>query len=275
MKKYYIGFAVLFIFVLGALVYTLEQGASYKNDKKTSDKFTQIANKLDQYTINNPVPDSLDQAGTKDIPDTITYTKVDSSKFKLCVTYDHEGNLFDAGWTSLLGGYSSSATYNTPSSASSSDQTYIDTSVAYNHKKGENCQTVKPYSASPLDINTNTGSGSFTGDAEVNPKTLNASNDSACSSAYDSYYTLQGSLALGKVDTSSSTINFSTSGQVWKDSSGATKNIPPIASKKYDTVSVFCNSSGKSVSADSLKTGVKAKVYISDESSGYVDKIQL
>jgi hypothetical protein len=274
MKKYYIGLAVLFALALGALVYTLQQGVSYKNDKKTTDKFTQIADKFSQYTNSNPIPDSLDQAGIKDVPGTITYTKIDSTQFKICATYDHAASSFDAGWSSLIGGYSGAAPTDT-SSSDKADNSFIDTTVVYSHKKGENCQTVKPYSASALGLGSSSSYGSFSGDTEVSPKAVGSSDSSQCSSAYDDLYTRQGSVTISKIDTSASTIYFSTTGQTWKDDKGAAVSMQAVASKKYDTITTFCDAGGKAIEASGLKAGTKVKIYMGNESSDYVDKVQL
>jgi hypothetical protein len=277
MKKYYIGLAVLAFLALGAVGYTISQGSSAKKDKQTNDKFKEVASKLDPYTYNgSSLPSSLSAVGLKDIPPTIQYTKVSSTKFKLCVTYYNNSNLFDSGWYSLLGGYTSTTSDSNSSLQQTDTKAYIDTMVIYSHKKGENCQTVQTSSGGYGYIDDqNSTSGTFSGDTEIKPPSPSASySSSVCSASYNDLYTVQGNVTISKIDTSAKVIYFSSDGQSWQDQNGTAINMAAVASKKYDSITAFCDASAKPTDVSSFKAGDKAKVFLSDNKSLYVDKVQ-
>lgn len=264
-KKYYIGLAVLIVVALGFFGYAISQAGTAKVDKKTDDAVQKVADKLDIYTVSKGVPENLAAAGVNDVPDTIQYTKIDSQQYKVCIDYKNAKSGFDAGWWSLLGG----------SVGASQDQTnqldtnhsYFDSTVIYKHKKGQNCQTVKTvdYNSSYLDNNSSSSSSSGT--------SIYGNNSSACSSDFDTYYGLQGQAKIASVDTTGQAINFQASGQTVKDESGG--SLPAVSSMKYDSITVFCSSSGQVTSAASLKPGDSVKFFASDKSSTTLDKVQL
>ncbi|MBI5906892.1 hypothetical protein HY857_02450 [Candidatus Saccharibacteria bacterium] len=148
MKKYYIGLMLLMFGAIGLLVITLSQAKSAKTDKDTLDKAGSISTKLDNYiSQKNTIPSDLAAAGIKDVPSTITYTKLSSSKYKLCATFSGASDGYDAGWASLFTGalYGSDSTTGRGSAPGDTQGDYFDSYMLYTHKKGQNCQTVKPY----------------------------------------------------------------------------------------------------------------------------------
>lgn len=134
---------------IGLVVVALSQSKNDRQDTKTADKVGPIATSLEKYiSEHNEVPSSLTEANIKDVPATISYQKIDESSFKFCATFTRAGSIYDAGWTSLFTGalYGSQPSESGSSGSSTErDDYYIDTSIAYSHKKGENCQVVKPY----------------------------------------------------------------------------------------------------------------------------------
>jgi hypothetical protein len=146
-KKYYVGFIVLVVITAGITIYTLIQGASSKQDIQTEKKAQEIATKLNSFIASKfELPASLEEAGIKDVPDTIKYTVKDDTSYKFCVTYKAASSYGSGDITSLLWGSAlrdlsqvDTSNYDSPDYASSS--LYL----SYYHKKGENCQTVKPY----------------------------------------------------------------------------------------------------------------------------------
>ncbi|MBI2592417.1 hypothetical protein HYW36_02995 [Candidatus Saccharibacteria bacterium] len=143
MKKYYFGLAALFVLTVVFVVITLAQGKSSKRDEQTSKKVESISTKLMDYVYQqNSVPSSLNEAGIQDVPSTITYAKLDSERFKFCAYFDRASSSFDAGPLAFLTGL----VFRVPTSEASPEEEtpYLDSySLAYAHKKGQNCQTVK------------------------------------------------------------------------------------------------------------------------------------
>lgn len=138
---------------LGLASYVLAAGKDGKKDEETNKKLDSISTKLtDHIYSENTIPESLEEVGVKDIPSTVKYQKLDDERFKICVHYDNESSAFDAGPFALLTGLVFRAP--TPETSTDEELTYFDSySLMYNHKKGENCQTVKPIM--PGDFNTN------------------------------------------------------------------------------------------------------------------------
>jgi len=264
-KKYYLGFFVLLAIGIGALGYALSQAGAAKVDKKTNDAVQKISQKMELYTISNGVPESLQQAGITDVPSTVKYTKISDSKYKICLDYKAASSGFDAGWFSLLGGG-----FNSPYTTDSGDKSYFDSTVQYNHKKGENCQTVN---AGSYYYGGNTQNYNSGGTTDTSTNTNQQSYDNvACSSDYDSYYQVQGEATVASVDSTSKTINFQSNGQTVKDDQG--KALPAISSLKYDSITVFCSAAKQTTTASSVKTGQKVKFFASSSSS-VLDKVQL
>jgi hypothetical protein len=77
------------------------------------------------------------------VPDSIKYTKTSDTKFKFCVTYKANSSNFDANQAVtdvVFGNYGKYSSFD-DSQSNESSYLYIPTE----HKKGENCQTIKPY----------------------------------------------------------------------------------------------------------------------------------
>ncbi|PJE65610.1 hypothetical protein COU91_00665 [Candidatus Saccharibacteria bacterium CG10_big_fil_rev_8_21_14_0_10_47_8] len=148
MKKYYVGLMVLMIGTIGLLVITLGQAKTAKQDKETLDKAYSTSSKLDDYiSQKRTIPTSLADANIKNVPSTVTYEKISSTEYKFCATFSRASDGYDAGWGSLFTGalYGSQDTSSNDTFGDSGTQEYFQAYKLYSHKKGENCQTVKPY----------------------------------------------------------------------------------------------------------------------------------
>ncbi len=151
MKKYYIGLIVLAVLTLGLTVYVIGIGGKAKDDTKTEKSANEIATKLNDYiSKNNRVPASLDAAGIKDVPSSITYSKKSDEKYEFCVTYKADKGYGSADASNLLtgalmGGMYGGAAGNFSDSSSTSSYEPSSLYLNYTHKKGKDCQTVKPY----------------------------------------------------------------------------------------------------------------------------------
>jgi hypothetical protein len=147
MKKYYIGLVVLALLVLGLVGYTVYQGGLTKQDKKTAEAASSVADKLNSYIQQNyKVPASLAAAGIKDVPKEVTYSKLSNDRYKLCVTYkaDLRGYGVSPATLAVSAFYSHYAGYNSSYYGGDNYEAtsaYIDT---YSHDKGQKCITVKP-----------------------------------------------------------------------------------------------------------------------------------
>jgi type II secretory pathway pseudopilin PulG len=148
MKKYYIGLFIIGILALGVSGYVLSIGVQARQDVKTEKSAQDIANKLNEY-INNKqtIPATLSEAGVHDVPSTISYNKLSEAEYKFCITYKAAKGYGGSSITTAVTGAALSQMYNTPSYT---DTTYPSTEPSslypdYTHKKGENCQTIKPY----------------------------------------------------------------------------------------------------------------------------------
>jgi hypothetical protein len=258
MLKYYIGIIVLFMFTIGLVVYTASTGADAKQDKKTADKMQEIASKIDsEITQSGEVPASLTVLKVKDVPSTITYTKVDASSYKVCVTYATAGNGFDAGWTSLVGGALASRGYSGTDSTQQHD--YLDTTtLVYAHKKGQTCQTVKPYGLGSSGYNYNSNSDNLT----------STSNDYGAAQSNPAKCTGLGSFSqieTGKitaVDAAGSTVQLTVT------------KTNKASSVEYDTITKAYDTDCKEIAITSLKVGDTVKYY-GYVGSALVDVIEL
>lgn len=149
--KYYLGIGILAMLVLGLTIYVATLGANSKQDNNTQKKAQEVATSLNKYiSKNNKIPDKLDVIDVKDIPDTIKYTKNDDGTYKFCVTYkaaSSYGSSVDGFFTgdTLQSTQEKQNPYDY--NISDSNKTYTPSTLylSYSHKKGENCQTVKPY----------------------------------------------------------------------------------------------------------------------------------
>lgn len=138
--KWRLGVAVLLVVVLGLLGYVVYLGVQGKQDKATLRTAQAMADKLNSYVNSNQkIPDSLDQAGIKNVPSTITYTKKSSSSYEFCVTYKTAN--VDVG-SDVQQGLTSAAT-NRMLGSGASGLTASQLTVNATHKAGKQCQTVK------------------------------------------------------------------------------------------------------------------------------------
>ena len=152
MKKYYIGILILLALTLGLTGYTFVQAAGGKQDKETEKKAKSIASKLNNYiTRNQKIPEKLSDAGIKDVPTTVTYSKLSSKEYKFCVTYKSAKGYSSSGPGNFLFDpfsqrYVDMAQEETSNSDYKSSYLYL----SYTHKKGQNCQTITPYIRSSI-----------------------------------------------------------------------------------------------------------------------------
>lgn len=157
MKKYYIGLLALALLTTGFAIFTVLKASAQKQDKETERKSQEIATKLNAYVNKNRrLPETLDEANIKDVPTTIRYVKESDSIYKFCETYNNESSYGGSGITSLLWG----TALQNYDDTQYDDDFYNDTSYnqsslypSYSHDKGENCQTVEPYSIKNSYIN--------------------------------------------------------------------------------------------------------------------------
>ena len=145
MKKYYLGLAILIALSLGLVGFTLASGKDSKKDEETSKKVESVSNKLTEYIYREgKLPSSLEEADIKNVPATIKYERLDEERFKFCAYYDKAGSSFDAGPFALLTGL----VFRVPppdETSQDEEKTYLDGyTLSYAHKKGDNCQTVRP-----------------------------------------------------------------------------------------------------------------------------------
>lgn len=156
-RFYQIGLAVIGFFTLILVIMLLTQASSVKKDNLTSQKAQEVADKLNAYTENHSsVPSSLDALNVQNVPDTITYTRIDNGSYKFCATYNAASQGFS---TDGIGALSGTGLGSLSQPQSSFYDSQYDTSYLYvssDHKKGDNCQTIKLYSYDPY----NSGSSS-------------------------------------------------------------------------------------------------------------------
>lgn len=145
-KKYYVGFALLSLLSIGIAAYVLMQGVAGKQDIQTNKKANEIAKDLNNYIAKNrTIPENLEEADIRDVPNTIKYTKKDSSSFEFCVTYKSDKSYASNGVMDVLWG-SALRSNSFDDDMYESDYTPSTLYLPYSYKKGENCQTVEPYS---------------------------------------------------------------------------------------------------------------------------------
>ncbi|MDB5182285.1 MAG: hypothetical protein JWO47_69 [Candidatus Saccharibacteria bacterium] len=164
MKKYYIGLMVLGLLTFGLMVYVIVLGVQSSQDVKTEKSAQDIADKLNKYVENKQeIPSSLSAAGVKDAPKTISYSKISDEEYKFCVTYKAAKGYGSSDISSALTSAAMTRAYGSAYSGSSSS-TYEESTlyIGYTHKKGEDCQKVKPYLSGYNSLIDN-GSGSSTG----------------------------------------------------------------------------------------------------------------
>jgi hypothetical protein len=145
LRKYKLGLGVLLLFAVAITVVVLVQASSTKADTQTNNTASSIADTLNTYVDSNSViPDSLAQAGVKNVPSAVSYQKISNSSYKFCVTYKGNSSGFDAtGVVSNL----VTGSLGTGSGASGIGNT--DLFIDSTYHKGANCQTVTPSYITP------------------------------------------------------------------------------------------------------------------------------
>jgi len=104
----------------------------------------------------SPISESLEEAGIKSVPSTITYEKKSESEYEFCMTYKEASKTSGLGITSSLSGEALTQL----SQKSDTELNYYDSYqpsslyISYEHKKGKNCQTVVPYGTGSYDYNS-------------------------------------------------------------------------------------------------------------------------
>ncbi len=171
MRKWVMGIRLLLGLVLVLLIFVLYRGISSKQDRQTFQKASSIAAQLNSYTDSKfKVPNSLAAVGAKDVPSTITYTKLSSTTYRFCVTYKYSNKdvtgKVASDVTSATSGLSSSA--NEPTFSGGDGSAPFDLTIESNYKAGQNCQKIDvgfdttpatPYtSTTPLTGNSTTPS---------------------------------------------------------------------------------------------------------------------
>lgn len=175
MKKYYIGLFILALVTFGVVGYVLTLGIQSRQDVKTEKSAQDVADKLNNYiNTKQQIPTSLAEVGAKDVPESIKYTKISEKNYKICVTYRASKGYGSSDITTVLTGAAMSRAYGSAGTTGYNDNpsNYEPSSLYINstHKKGEDCQTIKPYISS---YNSYNGSGSSSGstiDEFCNPK---------------------------------------------------------------------------------------------------------
>lgn len=152
MKKYYIGLVVLLALALGLLGYTLYQANLAKKDRAVSTKVQTIADDLNSYvSANNKIPSSLQEAGIKDVPAAVKYTKVSSERYTFCVTYKASSRGFSVSASEMAAAALFSRFYGGSGYNSDGTSDYEASQLFIydfsGHKQGETCYKVKPYLA--------------------------------------------------------------------------------------------------------------------------------
>lgn len=148
MKKYYIGIIVICLCALGLAGYTAYIGVQSKQDVQTEKKAREIAEKLNRYVdTEKKIPESLNEVGVSDAPESISYEKLSDATYKFCQTYKADSTYDYNGLTgTLVGGAINGGISAYPDdydyyASQNPESLYIDGT----HKKGENCQTIEPY----------------------------------------------------------------------------------------------------------------------------------
>lgn len=149
MKKYYFGLIFIALITLGLAGYTLSLGAANKQDAKTEKKANEVAKELNSYiTKQRKIPETLDEIGVKDIPESIRYTKKDTTKYEFCMTYKAASS-YGTDISGLMMGAALRETTSKDTTSNYYDDysSYEPSSLypSYYHKKGKTCQTIKPY----------------------------------------------------------------------------------------------------------------------------------
>lgn len=148
LRKYFAGIFVLGFLIVILAVYVLIAGASGKQDNITLKAAKDAAEKLNNYVSEkNEIPSFLDEAGVKNAPSTIRYTKKSSSEFEFCASYNKSNKVNIGGIDQILAGMTVSGQTENSGYYDDYDSSYLYIDGQY--KAGENCQTIKPYIYTP------------------------------------------------------------------------------------------------------------------------------
>lgn len=266
MKKYYIGLAILMAIALGLTVFVLANGKDSKLDDETAAKAETIGNKITDYMYaHNSVPDSLATVGVTDAPSTITYQKIDAETFKFCANFKSSGSSFDAGPTGLLTGllYKGAVTPTT----NNANSPYLDVySLRYQHKKGNNCQTIKP---SLVGSSSNASFQNFSASASTTQKVT-----VKCPSDTSSSFTVRGEATIDSVDTTGLVLKLKADGQKVTNADGSSGTA--VSELGYeDSVTHFFDANCKAATSASLKAGAKITFYMFSTGENFADQVEL
>jgi hypothetical protein len=138
---YKIGLAIVGLFTIVVFLFVLLQAGNAKKDADLTKRANEIANKLNEHMYSaSDLPNSLEEAGVKDVPSSITYKKISNETYTFCVDYKSKSSGFDPSnaLSSVVSGY-----YGGGYNSYSDEQTSL--YILPDHKEGKNCQTVKPY----------------------------------------------------------------------------------------------------------------------------------
>jgi len=146
MKKYYLGLLVIALFTVGLTIFGISQAAASKQDKQTEKRAREIAKDLNKYVSSNGrIPESLDEAGIKDIPSTIKYEKKSESQYEFCATYRAASKYTGLSFEGALSGSSLQQLNRSDQEIDPYEYQPSSLYISYSHNKGENCRTVEPY----------------------------------------------------------------------------------------------------------------------------------
>lgn len=146
MRKYRIGLIVIGLIVAGLSIYVLSLGAKSKQDKKTFESAQKIAKSLNAYiSREQEIPDSLQEAGINDVPQTITFNKTSNRAYRFCATYNTDKGYGGFDLTSTLTGAALSG-LSDGMSLEDYESSYTPSSlyISYSYHEGQNCQNVSP-----------------------------------------------------------------------------------------------------------------------------------
>lgn len=261
-KKYYIGFSVLAVVVLGSLIYTVSLAGAAKTDSATNKAVEKISTKLDTYISSNGVPASLDAADLSGMPDTIKYTKISDSQFKICINYKSAAGGFDASWASLLGGAfgAGQAGYQPDNNSE-----FFSGSVEFFHKKGDNCQTIKPYTLGGSSVNNSLNSLPTVGRGVY----------VYCSNSSETYQGRR-TAKIQSVDTVNHKITLDSSYiQNFEDSSGFVTSPPKILTITYNSNTSFYDGSCQKITDSALTAGEIADFYVSSAQDTFAGRVEV
>lgn len=141
--KYQIGLAVLGLFALGSMVFLIIQAGTTKQDAETHKQASKTADDLNDYiSQKQTIPSSLESAKITYNKESVSYKKISSEKYTFCVTYKTGGSTIDG--TSLVTQVMY-AGIDMQTATEASDYEESSLYLLSSYKKGENCQTIKPY----------------------------------------------------------------------------------------------------------------------------------